>query len=334
MLAQNSTYALERKAAIDAVTRASKVSLKVLKALAQSETVVKEDRSPVTVADYSAQAVVNSIIATYFPSDQIVGEEDANHLRSEGKDLVQRIVSLVNSGLDSNRTQEEVLDDIDRGDSAGGSKGRFWTLDPIDGTKGFLRGGQYAVCLALVVDGQIQVGVLGCPNLPLVPGSDSERGVLFIAERGQGAYQVSLGDDSSEPQRISMTLLKEASQARFCESVEAGHSSHDNAEAIAKKLGITSPPVRMDSQCKYGSLARGDGNIYLRLPVSDTYQEKIWDHAAGCLIVEEAGGQISDIFGKPLDFSRGITLSSNRGVIAANKEIFPEVLAAVKSVLL
>jgi 3'(2'), 5'-bisphosphate nucleotidase len=37
----------------------------------------------------------------------------------------------------------------------------FWTLDPIDGTKGFLRGEQYVVALALVVDGQVQIGVLG-----------------------------------------------------------------------------------------------------------------------------------------------------------------------------
>ena len=69
----------------------------------------------------------------------------------------------------------------------------MWTIDPIDGTKGFLRGGQYAVCLSLIVDTIVQVGVIGCPNLPIDPQS-SERGTgcIFVAVRGQGAKQVSL----------------------------------------------------------------------------------------------------------------------------------------------
>lgn len=83
------------------------------------------------------------------------------------------------------------MDAIDRGNYAGGAKGRHWALDPIDGTKGFLRGGQYAVCLALIVDGIVQVGVIGCPNLPLNHQQpEGERGALFIAVRGQGAFQV------------------------------------------------------------------------------------------------------------------------------------------------
>jgi 3'(2'), 5'-bisphosphate nucleotidase len=64
-------------------------------------------------------------------------------------------------------------------------------LDPIDGTKGFLRGGQYAVCLALIVDSVVQLGVMGCPNLPLSSTDpDGEKGALFVAVRGLGAEQV------------------------------------------------------------------------------------------------------------------------------------------------
>lgn len=64
----------------------------------------------------------------------------------------------------------------------------IWALDPIDGTKGFLRGGQYAVCLALMVDGKVQVGALGCPNLPVDPANpEGEKGVMISAERGKGA---------------------------------------------------------------------------------------------------------------------------------------------------
>lgn len=71
----------------------------------------------------------------------------------------------------------------------------LWTIDPIDGTKGFLRGEQYAVCLALIVDSKVQVGVIGCPNMPYdwnkpSPSLGDEKGVLCVAVRGQGAEQV------------------------------------------------------------------------------------------------------------------------------------------------
>jgi 3'(2'), 5'-bisphosphate nucleotidase len=74
---------------------------------------------------------------------------------------------------------------IDRGNGSGRSN-RFWTCDPVDGTKGFLRGEQYAVCLALLVDGQVKVGVLGCPNLSI----DARSGIIFGATEGHGAFYV------------------------------------------------------------------------------------------------------------------------------------------------
>jgi 3'(2'), 5'-bisphosphate nucleotidase len=178
-------------------------------------------------------------------------------------------------------TVDAMLDAIDAGNSAGGSKGRIWALDPIDGTKGFLRGGQYAVCLALMVDGDVKVGVLGCPNLPIddaapltaesgVDQTDTEgKGVLFSAVSGQGATSRPLGTAGlGNSKSIQMKPVEDITQATFCESVEAGHSSHGDQHAIVTKLGVTKPSVRMDSQAKYGSIARGAGDIYLRLPVS------------------------------------------------------------------
>jgi 3'(2'), 5'-bisphosphate nucleotidase len=89
----------------------------------------------------------------------------------------------------------------------------------------------------------------------------------------------------------------------------------------------------MDSQAKYGILARGDGSVYLRLPTKKGYEEKIWDHAAGCIIVEEAGGKVTDLTGKPLDFSQGKTLSKNKGVIATNGKLHDIVMSAVQKVV-
>ena len=113
--------------------------------------------------------------------------------------------------------------------------------------------------------------------------------------------------------------------------MEPAHSAHDWSSAIATRLGIETDPLRIDSQCKYFALASGLAEIYLRLPVSDTYVEKVWDHAAGKIIVEEAGGIVSDINGLPLDFSHGRHLSTNRGVIVSNKALHDRVLGAVQA---
>ena len=59
-----------------------------------------------------------------------------------------------------------------------------------------------------------------------------------------------------------------------------------------------------DGFCAAGALARGDACLFLRFPAAD-YREKIWDHAAGAVIVTEGGGRITDGSGAPLDFARG-----------------------------
>ena len=251
------------------------------------------------------------------------------------------------------RSEEEMWDMIDSGNSAGGPKGRIWALDPIDGTLGFLRGGQYAVCLALIKDGDVKVGVLGCPNLPAsevdplpenvgtggwdgteygVKGN-SWRGVLFSAALGQGSVSRPLDTGKLLPAKSIQMMNPEISEAKTCESVEAGHSSHSDNARILEKLNITESAIRMDSQAKYGSIARGAADIYLRLPTSKSYVEKIWDHAAGDIIVREAEGWVTDVHGKRLDFSQGRTLSKNKGVVAAPIRIHWTVLKAVREVL-
>ena len=150
----------------------------------------------------------------------------------------------------------------------------MWTLDPIDGTKGFLRGEQYAVCLALLVDARVELGVIGCPNLPLDPSNPSgPRGCIFVAVRGQGAQQLTLAGGSPIP--LKMPELQ-PSELSLLESVESAHAALGVNDRVAKILGVTRPPTRMDSQAKYGALARGDGGVYLRLPTGVGYREKIW----------------------------------------------------------
>jgi 3'(2'), 5'-bisphosphate nucleotidase len=243
--------------------------------------------------------------------------------------------------VDTDIGREQVCRWIDHG-GASQYRERFWTLDPIDGTKGFLRGEQYAVALALVVDGQLAVAALACPNLPTLP--ERERGdvkgnealgVIFFAVRGRGAYLIPWecpGAVELAPARICVSPRDDPAEARFCESVESGHSAQGDAAAVAARLGITVPPLRMDSQAKYGVVARGEADIYLRLPTRQDYREKIWDHAAGALIVSEAGGVVTDVMGQPLEFNHGRELAVNRGVIATNERLHGQVRSAVLAV--
>lgn len=334
------SYALERKIAELAVKRASALAKIVAEGHAMG-TITKSDQSPVTIADFGAQAVIIDAIKHVFPNDNVVGEEDADDLRkdSELRDTVWKLVQEATAKdsfeaeIGAIASPEAMMDAIDKGNYAGGAKGRMWALDPIDGTKGFLRRGQYAVCLALAVDSEVVVGAIGTPNLPIdYKSTDSGNGVLFSAVSGEGAFQAPLFTNG-EATKISFNDISKSSEGTFCESVEAGHSSHDQQAQIAKSLGITKPSVRMDSQAKYCSIARGDGDIYLRLPVSATYEEKIWDHAAGNVLIREAGGVVTDMFGNKLDFGVGRTLKNNKGVVAASKNIHAQVLEAVKATI-
>ncbi len=322
----------EREVAIAAVTLACRLCESVRAEIDPANTVTKGDQSPVTVADYGAQAIVSRELRAAFPDALLVAEEDASDLLApERVELRAKIIGHVQRILPE-LSQDEVVAEIASGGYAGGATGRFWTLDPIDGTKGFLRGGQYAVALALIEDGQVILGVLGCPNLPHTAANpEAGIGCLFAAVQGEGAQQRALGGGAETTIRVD--TITDPAQAAFCESVEAGHSSHDEAAQIAARLGVTAAPVRMDSQCKYAAVARGDASIYLRLPTRADYQEKIWDHAAGLLVIEEAGGKVTDTRGHALDFSRGRTLSANSGVVATNGKLHDQVIAAVIEIL-
>lgn len=130
----------ELSTAIAAVVRASRLTQKVFKSLQAGQkssagTVTKVDKSPVTIADYGSQAIVNAVLQSVFPADPIVGEEDSNELRVN-TELRKKVWNLVSSTLQSTsakeieqvdgqiRIDEEMLDMIDKGNFAGGNKGR------------------------------------------------------------------------------------------------------------------------------------------------------------------------------------------------------------------
>ncbi|QBM89062.1 3'(2'), 5'-bisphosphate nucleotidase [Metschnikowia aff. pulcherrima] len=355
-------YSKELEVATLAVKRASILTKRLSDSIAatlKSGTQIKDDKSPVTIGDYAAQAIINHAIKLNFPLDNIVGEEEADSLREnteEAKSLSSKILDIIEDAQKASSSADntlgslselsEIYDSIDLGNYEGGSKGRFWALDPIDGTKGFLRGDQFAVCLALIEDGEVVLGVIGCPNLAENIVSNEEqtgiKGGLFSAVKGVGSFYTLLFESDkflpvSEQEKISMTQGTSPAELKVLEGVEKGHSSHSTQSQIKTVLGfnedtVAKQTINLDSQVKYCVLAKGQADIYLRLPINDTYREKIWDHAAGNILLYESGGQVGDITGQKLDFGKGRYLQS-KGVIAANSKVFPKVIEAVQKVL-
>lgn len=327
----------------------------------------KDDDSLVTVADYSVQAVVSWILIETFGSQNlsIVAEEDAQTLSKS--DLLEEVVKTVNGsfsealrfGLKLSHTPlgpNQVIEAIGRCNSNGGSKGRHWVLDPVDGTLGFVRGNQYAVALALIEEGRVVLGVLGCPNYPVKKGLVNhahqltsemssaspdmwEKGCVIYAKRGTGKAWMQplvrgeLKFDSFESATsICVSSIKDPALATFCEPVEKANTSHSFTEGVAHSAGLRKKPLRVYSMVKYAAIARGDAEVYMRFARAG-YKEKIWDHAAGVLIVQEAGGVVTDAGGRPLDFSRGIYLEGlDRGIIACSGAVLHDkIIGAVDS---
>lgn len=307
--------------AIAAVWEASRCCERIASELLDSDSQTKSDRSPVTIADYASQALILHRLKALTPDIGIVAEEGSEGLREE-PELVERIAAFTRHFCPE-VNEETLLDLLDTGNHPGGS-GTFWTLDPIDGTKGFLRGGQYAVALALVEKGVPTLGVLGCPRYDLLEGAT---GVVFSGGVGIPAeFRLS---ESAAPRKIHSCDKLDTSAVRLCESVESAHTAHDLSAKVKKDLGLSEEVLRLDSQAKYAAVADGSAGLYLRLPVKKGYREKIWDHAAGLAVIEAAGGRVTDLNGKKLDFSQGETLALNRGVIASNGALHPPALAAL-----
>ena len=321
----------ELDVALDAVRQGTALARQIRQD-ARATSFLKADRSPVTVADFAVQAVIADRLANAFPDDPLVAEEDAASLQSPERhatleavrDAVHRAVPAFPAG--------HVLDAIDRGRSV--PCARFWTLDPIDGTQGFVRGHHYVVALALIVDGRVQIGVIGCPQQLLPDGSPesgTDQGAVMWAVRGGGAFGESL--DQRECVRLRVSTCQESRRARVLRSFEPEHIDVRAFEEIVRALEVERAPMLMDSQAKHAAIATGHADLLMRIPATRTFRDKIWDQAAGTLLVEEAGGRVTDLRGADLDFGAGRVLGRNEGVIASNGSLHAAVLDAVRRVI-
>ena len=147
----------------------------------------------------------------------------------------------------------------------------------------------------------------------------SPEGLIVVAEKGEGTWFAPL-DSPDALTQIHVSDRSAIQDARLLRSVESGHTNVGQMGELVNSMGVTAEPVCLDSQAKYALLASGHGDVLFRLLSSSKpdYREKIWDQAAGAIVVTEAGGRITDLAGKSLDFSKGRTLADNRGICATN----------------
>jgi 3'(2'), 5'-bisphosphate nucleotidase len=263
-------------------------------------TFTKANGSPVTVADFVVQAFVASRFAQHFPDDPLVAEEDAGVLRANARSEI--------------------------------------------GTKGLLRGGQYVIALALVVDGTVEIGIIGCPRLSLTTAPASTRDVpehatveaveedtdggVAIAARGRGAWWMPL--NGGHLTRLSVSSESNPAKTRALHSRESRHSDLSQLHRVLRELRSHASPILMDGQTKQVLLAAGAAELLMRIPIDREYREAVWDQAAGALLVEEAGGRVTDLDGLRLDFTTGRHLLRNTGLIASNGLLHDAVLGVVR----
>lgn len=290
---------------------------------------LKADQSPVTVADFAVQALVAHRLGRAFPDDPLVAEEDAASLRApEARAVLRSVLDVLRRTLPG-VSSDQVLDVIARGRGTPGE--RFWSLDPVDGTQGFVRGDQYVVALALIVRGRVEIGLLGCPELSLSEEPRDAVGAVVCAVRNRGAFQSSMTGDEFTPLCVSST--RDPRLARVLRSFEAGHIDLHTFNEIVRALRVKQPPTPMDSQAKHAVIAAGRADLLIRVPATKAFRDKIWDQAAGALIIEEAGGRVTDLQGVSLDFGAGRVLTRNEGLIASNGHLNAAVLDAVQRVM-
>jgi len=229
---------------------------------------LKPGDEPVTAADRRANELIVAGISAAFPDDRIISEE-----------------------LPST---EEMLD-----------AKRVWLVDPIDGTKDFIRGGDgFAVMIGLAIDGVPVLGVVYQPTL----------GRMFFATPDGGSH--ALNGDTLEPLAVSAVAI--AGDARLVAS--ASHRSAD-IDRVKAELGIANELNVGSVGVKLCLIASGSRDLYVN-PAAKT---KAWDTCAPEAILVGAGGRLSDLFGGPIDYRT--ELNHRRGLVGSNGHVHAEVIA-------
>lgn len=278
----------------------------------------KGDGSPVTIADIAGQGLIGRELAAAFPDDAVLAEE-----RYPAE---EPLAAAVRRELATALERESVSVDEARAWIEHGSgrplAGRHWTVDPIDGTKGFIHNRTFAVAVGLVEDGRATLGVIA------VPGHGPTGVTVYFAVGGAAYQQTAEGDDCAP---LATSPLTDPARARAVGSRSAAHGDLPTRERIYAELGVPDEPFTFDGMGKYAMVAAGDAEVYLRIPHpgDPDREECAWDHVPGVALVEAAGGRVTDALGRPFDLG-GARLAGTQGILATNGPLHEPALAAVR----
>ena len=177
-------------------------------------------------------------------------------------------------------------------------KARVWMVDPLDGTTGFIEGnGDFAVQIGLAENTQC---VLGVVYQPLT-------GILYRAVRGGGTF---VERPDFEPQQSRVSDHREISTMRLAAS--RSHPS-PRMDKVLQAFGLTEKVLRGSVGIKVGLIVEQQCDLYVHL----SPRTKQWDTCAPEVILHEAGGRITDIFGRPLRYNHADVQNRN-GIVASN----------------
>uniref|UniRef100_R7W4R8 Putative PAP-specific phosphatase, mitochondrial n=1 Tax=Aegilops tauschii TaxID=37682 RepID=R7W4R8_AEGTA len=411
----------------DYLEKSQKLKVRASMLVGDEKILEKNDQTHVTIADFGVQALIS------FEEDSAF-IRSSNAADSKSNTLVESISSFFTKHVNNNGpplTHDDVLRAIDRGGkdavSFDSNPATYWLLDPIDGTKGFLKGedslyvawgsGEVlptcakwswvrcglsalhhagvrltsynpspdppgvgasstgsvlsficidticVVCsntlvgLALVVDGKLAVGVMGCPNLTDTTVGDTEdesiaacpgHGILMVSHVGCGTWTRPMSADqlTTAPdiwKRCSVDPCSVAHMARFCIVDSHTWDMMPLSAHFSSTMDESEPrdenKILLQNSCggslsKYLLVACGRMSVFILLARAEKLL-KAWDHAVGVICVEEAGGQTCDWSGKPLDFGADLTgrriIYPSGGVLATNGALHDKLVEMVSA---
>ena len=258
--------------------------------------------------------IAGEIILDFYATDFLIEEKIFTDNFSEPVTIADRTASkIIVKGLAAAFPSDGILSEEEFDDHARLTKKRVWIIDPLDGTKGFVeKTGDFAVQIGLAADGE---SVLGVVFLPL-------EDALYFASKGKGAWLIEKGD---APKRLQVS--DETDFAEMNIAVSKNHRSPKMTRIISN-FGLKQEIRRGSVGLKVGLIARKICDLYIHL----SPRTKHWDTCAPEIIICEAGGNLTDIFGEKIIYNTA-DVHNHNGVLASNGIAYDLTVARLKPLL-
>ncbi len=254
-----------------------------------------ELETAITLARIAGKSILKHYADGFVTEEKLGADNRTEPVTVADRDASRIIVDGLGSAFpDDGILSEEEIDDLDRRLS----KQRVWIIDPIDGTSGFVRhDGDFAVQIGLAENGVAVLGVV------LTPVND----LLSYAVKGKGSFVVRNG---GEPERVNVSA-----KTRFTDMILAMSRNHPSPRMgrIIEHFGFTEIAKRGSVGLKVGLIAERTCDIYIH----PSPRTKLWDTCAPQIILEEAGGRLTDLFGLEMRYDQA-DLQNHNGILATN----------------